>query len=109
MMLFDPFDLSCYACSKNGDISEIDLQKKKEVRVGPRKRVIIAGIKHIRYVSGGRLIITGVKGFISLIDIKDLRILKEVTLKDEIISLTEFEGTLGFVATDKAAIYVLNA
>ena len=81
----------------------------KEVKVGPRKRVIISGIKHIRIVNDDRLIITGVKGFIALIDVKDLKILKEVTIKDEIISLTQFEGDLGFVATDKAAIFVLNA
>ena len=81
----------------------------KELRVGPRKRVIISGIKHIRYLAGGRLIITGVKGFIALIDLKDLKILKEVTVKDEIVSLTEFEEALGFLATDKAAVFILNA
>lgn len=90
MALFDPHDLSCYVSSKNGDISEINLKEMKEVRVGPRKRVIISGIKHIRFVKPNRLVITGVKGFIALIDLSDLKILKEVTLKEEILSLTEF-------------------
>lgn len=99
MMLFDPWDSSCFVCSKNGDISDISLELFKEVRVGPRKRVIIAGIKHIRYLSSNRLIITGVKGFISLIEIKELRILKEATINEEIVSLTEFAGDLGFIST----------
>lgn len=53
----------------------------KEVRIGPRKRVIIAGIKHIRYLKSNLIIITGVKGFIALIDVQELKILKEATLK----------------------------
>ena len=42
----------------------------KEVRVGPRKRVIIAGIKHIRYLKPDKFVITGVKGFLAVIDMK---------------------------------------
>ena len=51
------------------------------MRVGPRKRVIIAGIKHIRHIKPDKIIITGTKGFMALIDQKDMRILKEVTVK----------------------------
>lgn len=81
MALFDPHDMSCYVSSKNGDISEISIKDMKEVRIGPRKRVIISGIKHIRFVKSGKLIITGVKGFIGLIELTELKILKEVTIK----------------------------
>lgn len=53
----------------------------KEVRIGPRKRVIIGGIKHIKYVHPRMAIITGPKGYIGLIELKDMNVLKEITLK----------------------------
>lgn len=48
----------------------------KELRIGPRKRVIISGIKHMRYVKPNRLIITGVKGFIALLELTEMKVLK---------------------------------
>ncbi len=53
-----------------------------------------------------RACITRVKGFIGLIELSELKILRSVTIK--IISLTEFEGDLAFVATEKANIYILD-
>lgn len=76
MSLFDPTDMNCYICSKNGDISDISVKEMKEVRIGPRKRVIISGIKHMRFVKPNRLVITGVKGFIALLELTEMKILK---------------------------------
>ena len=49
-IVFDGDDRFCYTASKNGDIAEIDIEKGKEIRVGPKKRIIIAGIKMIKKI-----------------------------------------------------------
>lgn len=76
LMTFHPADTMCYLSSKNGDICEVDVKLRKQVRVGPAKRVIISGIKHIRYLHPNHLIITGVKGFIALVEVSELRVVK---------------------------------
>lgn len=76
MSIFDPLQNYCFLCSKNGDITEISLNEMKETRVGPRRRVIIGGIKYIRYVHPRKVIITGAKGYIGLVELKEMKVLK---------------------------------
>lgn len=55
------------------------------------------------------LLIVGEKGFIAVVEIKDLNIIKEVTLNEEIVSISDFVEGLAYVSTEKASIFRLYA
>jgi hypothetical protein len=65
--IFAPDGKSLFGCSQNGDIAEINIELCKEVRIGPRKRVITRGITNIRYIKPGFLAISGRDGLMALI------------------------------------------
>ena len=51
------------------------------------------------------MLIVAEKGFIAVVEIKDLKIIKEVTLNEEIVSVSDFLDGIAFVSTEKAIIY----
>ena len=51
------------------------------------------------------MLIIGTKGFIAVVEIKDLKIIKEVTLDEYIISVSDFVEGIAYISTDKAFIY----
>ncbi len=58
-IVFCDTDAYCYTASKNGDIAEIDVKQQKELRVGPKKRIIISGIRFIKKIDAENLLIIG--------------------------------------------------
>lgn len=68
-IIFDPHDIYCYGCSKNGDIAEINVEEAKETRIGPRKRNIAKGVSNLRFLEPNFLVISGKNGFIGLVSL----------------------------------------
>ena len=78
--------------------------------MGPRRRVITKGISNLKYLHPGFLVICGKEGLLAVIELKEMRLLKEVKLQDdEITSMSEFSHGEAFIATSHAVIYRLNA
>ena len=55
------------------------------------------------------LAISGKEGLMALIEVKEMKLIKEIRLQDEeIISISEFDKTGAYIATNKAVIYRFN-
>jgi hypothetical protein len=80
------------------------------MRIGPRRRVITKGISNLKFLYPNHLILCGKEGLIALLELEEMRLLKEAKLQDdEITSITEFHNGDAYIATNRAVIYRLNA
>ena len=105
-MIIDPTDTMAYACTKTGDILEINLERAIFKRVGPVKKLFSLGVTCISMILNGDILVGCGDGTIAKICNKTMQIKNQTKLLGGITSITlTADGTYFFAGTTLCNIY----